>query len=252
MHKHDPAWARQSVIDTIVSRPFLRNLTLTFPGMVSWPMDVLYLNQEFFAKLSPKMPLDFSHVAVARMGFYLDHSLLPHLRALRSLELIDIAPVNGIPLRPLAEIYKTLAHERIFLSHIVIDDVFPEFLDYLSSYSGILVELSILYLHKPTPWVELDDLAEQFYGSVLLKHVKSLELLNISPIFRCKWCFDPQDCSVLSQAKQLHSLSVSFPASLPSTHSWSTLPNPYDYEFGLDEAVCDCFLLFETSTEKCH
>jgi len=103
------------------------------------------------------MLLHFSHVAVAGMELCLDHKMLPHLHALCSLKLIAIEPKIG---RPLAEIYKTLACECIFLSHFVIDDVFPEFLDYLSLYSGILVELSILYLYKPIPWGELDDLAK--------------------------------------------------------------------------------------------
>ncbi|KAM6502716.1 hypothetical protein JOM56_002693 [Amanita muscaria] len=261
MHKHDLAWARQSVTDAIVSLRSLRNLKLIFPCRGCWElpmiMDVLHINQlsnlqkisifgecnnyqslvvdriaeaiakspflthfkvayhsydppplqDFFTKRSPKMPLHFSHVAVAGMAFCLDHRLLPHLRALRSLELISIGAKN------VAEIYKTLARERIFLSHIVIDNVFPEFLDYLSLHAGILVELSILYLRRPTPRGELDALAERFYGYVLPKHVKSLELLNISPIFCCKWCFNPQHCSMFSQAKQLRSLSVSFPES---------------------------------------
>jgi hypothetical protein len=163
------------------------------------------------------------------------------------LELINIAPTNGIHARPLADIYKTLACERIFLSHIVIDDVFPEFLDYLSLYSGTLVELSILYLCKPTHWEELDALAEQFYGSVLPKHVKSLELLDIRPIFRCKWCFDLQNCSVFSQAKQLRFLNVSFPVSFPFTHSWPTLLNPDEYEYSVIDAVCNFHLLSGTS-----
>jgi hypothetical protein len=167
MHKHDLAWARQSITDAIVGLRFLRNLKLIFPETLSWQlnMDVLlvHLNQlsnlqkisifdargksvtvdgvaeviakspllthfkvnyhsrvlppppqDFFAKRSPKMPLHFSHVAVAGMEFCLDHRLLPHLRALRSLELINIAPTNG---RPLAEIYKTLAREHISQSH---------------------------------------------------------------------------------------------------------------------------------------
>jgi len=65
------------------------------------------------------------------------------------------------------------------------------------------------------------------YASVLLKHVKSLELFNISPIFCCKWCFNPQYYLVLSQAKQLHSLSVSFPLSspwpIPGIQTWTQM-----------------------------
>jgi len=56
----------------------------------------------FLRKAISMMPLHFSHVAVAGMGFCLDHRLLPHLCSLRSLELINIAPTNGIRLRPLA------------------------------------------------------------------------------------------------------------------------------------------------------
>jgi hypothetical protein len=230
------------VAEVIAKSPLLTHFEVNYHSWVLLPPP-----QYFFAKRSPMMPLHFSHVAVTGMEFCLDHRLLPHLRSLRSLELINIAPTNGIRLRPLADIYKTLAHEHIFLSHIVIDDVFPEFLDYLSLYSGTLVELSILYLCKPTPWEELDALAERFYGSVLPKHVESLELLKICPIFRCKWCFDLQDCSVLSQAKRLHSLNVSFPVSFPFTHSWPTLLDPDEYEYSLIDAVCDFFLLSETS-----
>jgi hypothetical protein len=52
---------------------------------------------------------------------------------------------------------------------------------------------------------------------------------------------------VLSQAKQLRSLNMSFPVLFPFTHSWPTLLNPDEYEYSLIDVVCDFHLLSETS-----
>ena len=41
----------------------------------------------------------------------------------------------------MTKFYKTLTHEHVHLNCVVIDDVLPIFLDYLSSYSGILKEI---------------------------------------------------------------------------------------------------------------
>ncbi|KIM40712.1 hypothetical protein M413DRAFT_28489 [Hebeloma cylindrosporum] len=171
------------------------------------------LVENFLAKRSPQMPLNFSHVAISDMQYNL--RVKPQLHALRSLELINTAPFP--PLEYLMQsrtlmtnFYRSLIDERILLERIVVDDVFPTFLDYLDSYSGVLTELSILYLYKPVAWQELDDLAARFYASILPKHIGSLEILNISPFFTCEWCFHPREHFLFSRATQLRFLNVSF------------------------------------------
>ena len=203
---------------------------------VHYPRDYPPPVENFLAKRSPEMHLRFSHVSIADMNY--SFRVKPHLHALRSLELTNTAPYHR-PLESLAEsrglmteIYKSLADERILLSRIVIDDVFPVLLDYLSSYSGILTEISIICLYKPVPWKELDELAVRFYTFILPKHIGSLEILDISPMFTCEWCFNPKKQSLFSQARRLRSLSISFAfADLSVTN-----PNlPVDY--ALDDAV---------------
>ena len=196
------------VADAIANSPLLAHLELDYPCGFSPPLD------NFLAKRSPDMRLSLSHVVIADVRYFF--RVKPHLHALRSLELTNTAPYSR-PLKFLVErrtvmakFYKTLAYERTFLSRIVIDDVFPTFLDYLSLYSGILTEISILYLYKPVPWEDLDQLAVRFYTSILPKHIDSLEILDISPMFTCKWCFHPKEYLLFSQAKHLRSLSVSF------------------------------------------
>ena len=145
----------------------------------------------------------------------------------------------------MTKIYKNLTDERIFLSRIVIDDVFPAFLDYLSSYSGILTEICIIGLYKPVPWEELDELAVRFYALILPKHISSLEILDISPMFTCKWCFHPKEHSLFSQAKRLRSLSISFPFADFSAAN----PNlPVNY--ALDDAVRDPLSCISDSPKK--
>lgn len=204
------------VAEAIAKSPRLAHFEVSYPFWDALPL------QDFFTKRSPTAHLSFSHVALADMRFCL--GVQPNLHALRSLELTNTLP-SSRPVRELmasrshlVKIYNTLAHERVFLTRIVIDDVFPALLDYLSLYCGILTELSIVYLYKPIPWGELDKLAVRFYASVLPKHVDSLELLNISPMFSCGWCFDPQHCSAFLQAECLRSLSVSF-AFIPLLHT---------------------------------
>ena len=224
------------VAEAMANNPLLAHLEIDYPYANDFP-PLAY----FLAKRSPETHPSFSHAAIANGRHYF--GVMPHLYALRSLELTD----NTSGLKRFTEsrtlmtkIYKTLAHERILLSRIVIDDVFPAFLDYLSSYSGILTDISILHLYKSVPFEELDELAVRFYASILPKHIGSLEILNISPRFTCNWCFHPKKHSLFSRAKHLRSLSVSF------AHSSVADPN-LDYTVTLDDIVCDLPLVCEMS-----
>ena len=220
------------VAGAIEKSPSLAHLEVHYPR--DYPPPV----QNFLAKRSPEMHLGFSHVSIADMSY--NFRVMPHLHALRSLELTNTAPYLK-PLESLmesralmAKIYKSLTDEHILLSRIVIDDVFPAFLDYLGSYSGILTEISIICLYKPVPWRELDELAARLYAFILPKHIGSLEILDISPMFTCGWCFHPKEHSLFSQAKCLRSLSISFAFADFSVEN----PNlPVDY--ALDDAVRD-------------
>jgi len=181
---------------------------------VHYPRDYPPPVEGFLAKRSSEIHLRFSHVSIADMSY--KFRVKPHLHALRSLELTNTAPYRR-PLESLmesralmAKIYKSLTDERILLTRIVIDDVFPTFLDYLSSYSGILTEIRIICLYKPIPWGELDELAALFYTFILPNHIDSFEILDISPMFTCEWCFHPKEYSLFSKAKCLRSLSISF------------------------------------------
>jgi len=220
------------VAEAIANNPLLAHLEIDYPWGDFPPLE------NFLAKRSPGVYPSYSHVAIADVRFCL--GVMPHLYALRSLELTNTTPYICARIRftesrtLMTKIYKTLAHERILLSRIVIDDVFPAFLDYLSSYTGILTDISILYLFKPVPFEELDQLAVRFYASILPKHIGSLEILNISPMFTCKWCFHPKVQSLFSRAKHLRSLSVSFAFAL--AHSSVADPN---LDYTLDDIVCD-------------
>jgi hypothetical protein len=227
------------IAETIAKSPLLTHLEVDYPHWLYGPP-----LQDFFSKLPPYMHLRLSYVAAGRTQFCLDKRMLPHFRALQSLELLNIsqedAPLQITGKRELTEIYMTLAREHIFLSRIVIDVVFPALLDYLDSYSGVLVDLRILHLdNKSIPWETLDALAERFYDSTLPKHIDSLEILDISPEFACRWCFDPQDCAVLSRSRRLSLLRVTF----APTKFWNTYPDPDEYEYGFDHAVRDLALV---------
>ena len=198
------------VAGAIEKSPSLAHLEVHYPRDDPPPVE------GFLAKRSSEMHLRFSHVSIADMGYNFRVPVKPHLHALRSLELTNTAPYHN-PLESLmesralmAKIYKSLTDERILLTRIVIDDVFPTFLDYLSSYSGILTEIHIICLYKPVPWGELDELAARFYAFILPNHIDTLEILDISPMFTCEWCFHPKKYSLFSQAKCLRSLSISF------------------------------------------
>ena len=201
--------------------------------------------EKFLTKRLPKMHLGCSHVAIEDMSY--NFRMKSHLRALHSLELTNPAPHRRpVESRTLmAKICKTLTDERILLSRIVTDDVFPAFLDYLSSYSGILTEISIICLYRPVPWEELDELAARFYAFILPQHISSLEILDISPMFICKWCFHPREHSLFSQATCLRSLSISF----AFADFWVANPNlPVDY--ALDDAVRDLLSGISDSLKK--
>jgi len=216
--------------EAIANSPLLAHLEIDYPLGNPPPLD------DFLVKRSPEMPLSFSRVAFGDVQYYF--RVTPHLHALRSLELTNTSfyfdPLKCLPESRtlMTKIYQTLADEHILLSRIVVDNVFPAFLDYLSSYSGILTEISILNLYKPVPWEELDDLATRFYTSILPKLVGSLEILNISPMFICKWCFHPKAYSLFAQAKHLRSLNVTF----VFAHSSVADPN---LDYTLDDSVCD-------------
>jgi len=227
------------VAEAIAKSPLLAQLELDYPWGFSPPLD------NFLEKRPPDMrSLSLSHVVIADVRYFF--RVKPRLHALRSLELTNTAPSTR-HLKFLVErrtvmtkFYKTLAHERTFLSRIVIDDVFPVFLDYLSLYSGILTEISILYLYKPVPWEDLDELAVRFYASILPKHIGSLEVLDISPMFTCKWCFHPKEYLLFSKAKHLRSLSVSF----AFAHSANADPN---LDHTLSDTVRDHYLVCDIS-----
>ena len=122
------------VAEAIGNNPLLAHLEINYPWGDFPPLD------NFLAKRSPETHPSFSHVAIADVRYYF--GMMPQMYALRSLELTNTASyicsmTRFIESRTLmSEIYKALAHERILLSRIIIDDVFPAFLDYLSSYSG--------------------------------------------------------------------------------------------------------------------
>lgn len=172
-------------------------------------------------------PLALTHLNLRSWCVRLDSETLPHLAMLESLtinnnidtrkdgsieELVDIArdelvERTGDYCSTNDEIWDTLRREGIYLSEVSTDEVSEALLDYLASYSG-LKKVTLSFATSPN-MTSSDALAIRFYYNVLPKHVGSLSVLDISPIFEGKWCFGKHNIASVRQCTKLVSLKMS-------------------------------------------
>lgn len=153
----------------------------------------------------------------------MDESILPHLRSLRSLRLLDnlSLPLEAedfrlpddvptqrlqVPESPNSEIWETLEREKIFLSNISTDIVDDALLSYLASYQSVK-ELSFAYASL-NGRISSNGIAKRFYEEVLPRHAGSIESLCVRPGFDGAWCFSEQIDTHISRCQALSELTM--------------------------------------------
>jgi len=185
------------------------------------------LHQVFKYYPADAPPLRLRHIGLNACLLRLDHTTLRHLKTLKSLQLTAIIdpyapPYDGYETNidngeeqkrvgsSLADIWKTMEAQGIWLEAIHHEDVCPEFLDYLSSYSG-LKSLNV----RPDPWHKglpySNPLATRFFANPgpLFNHLQTLENLHIEPRYEGDWCFDSHNASAVAACINLRTFGMS-------------------------------------------
>jgi len=173
--------------------------------------------------------LRLHHLGLNACLLRLDDATLPHLRRLKSLRLTNLYDPYTQPHgsqstniknaqkqkqvgSSIEELWRTMAHEGIWLEDIVHEDVCPGFLEYLSSYSG-LKSLKLVPDQGGQTSSYANAQAQQFFAQTgpLIHHSHTLEKLVIKPRYEGRWCFDmvspPESLSACVKLKTLR-LSV--------------------------------------------
>ena len=106
-----------------------------------------------------------------------------------------------------SDVYVDLARARLFCSRLIVYYVDSTLLDYLSQYSGILQELSLLLQNVSS------GLAGRFWEAVLPEHAATLQVLNVCPEVVCPevgsgLCFSDQAIHAIMQCSRLRSLTL--------------------------------------------
>ncbi|KAF8128493.1 hypothetical protein K438DRAFT_1984485 [Mycena galopus ATCC 62051] len=151
-----------------------------------------------FADLFPDLaePLRLTGLRMDRYNLRLDHSTIPHLRSLKSLQLFRVYP----------EIWDSLRQESIHLIEIHTDTIEESLLEYLSSYSGL--EHLIIACAGGKSEVEANRRANEFFTNALPHHTRSLVALGCRGHWEGRWSFGMHNAGVLAQLQNLTSLCM--------------------------------------------
>lgn len=173
---------------------------------------------------SPTEPLRLIELSLTSYGVYLDATIIPHLRFLRSLtfrrdvtripqvqmvanQIVKSYPqLNGLSSTD-QEIWDTFRREGIHLEAVSVDRIEDGLLSYLASYSG-LRRLTIDNAGADSETAS-NRLADIFFQSALVPHMQSLVALSCPASFEGRWCFGTHNTGVITQFHLLRSLCMS-------------------------------------------
>ena len=148
------------------------------------------------------LPSRLRHLCLHGFLNRIDKSILPHLRQLTSLELIDMQYKYSD-----GDIWSTLTGSGIQLEELVHDRTPISLIDYLSSYAGLKkLKLSV------SPFTNISSsnkAAIRFFNDVLSRHVETLESLSLQSNYEGEWCFTLRNAGVIGQCTKLNHLLMS-------------------------------------------
>jgi hypothetical protein len=105
-------------------------------------------------------------------------------------------------------------HLQIHLRDISTDNVTPDLLAYLASYSG--VEKLRFWGLSTQGQIQADNLADTFFTTVLPRHAKSLLELSCPASYECRWRFGTHNVDALSALHNVRNLNVSINSDKPA------------------------------------
>ncbi|KAH9475111.1 hypothetical protein JR316_0012222 [Psilocybe cubensis] len=187
------------------------------------------LHQLFKYHASTMPPLRLRELRLRSMFVRLDHVTLPHLTHLTTLHLEEIDEPSENASHSLSRrfgrgasaglskdrekyessvesIWDVLRVAGVRLQNITVTSISSSFLDYLSSYSGLIklnLETSGLQDGESS-----DAMAARFYDGRLNSHVRSLESLQITASFEGLWCFGAHNVKTISCLTNLRNLGM--------------------------------------------
>ncbi|KAJ7712880.1 hypothetical protein B0H16DRAFT_1899755, partial [Mycena metata] len=183
----DLLWAQTVVIETLNTMSSVQCLNLT---------DAM-IKTDHFAALPPLSNLR-DLVLSSRNSWSSRGEFLPWLqrgvRASRELKILGLDDSRGPE-----QLWETLKQENIRLQILNIPEMTEHVLEYLASYSGLLVlQVGIMY----------DRFGDQFFSDVLPKHVESLLVLRCPGYSEGACSFGPKNITLISEMHQLQVLEM--------------------------------------------
>lgn len=211
LHSHLAGHLRQ----VIGNSSHLTHLDLRTFGWPSNHNDTLAVS-DLLSGISRGQPLRLTCLELDGWPTTLKPCVLPHLRSLISLKFVNgwerasdllTFEIDEIPANPRAgEVWEVLRTAAIFIPEIIVDVVDDAQLIYLDSHPGIK-KLTLLGAGDSE---SSDLLATKFYGTILPKHVHTLESLTIKAAFEGNWCFGKHNFAVLARCRRLVELKMSY------------------------------------------
>ncbi|KAJ7126181.1 hypothetical protein C8R44DRAFT_781279 [Mycena epipterygia] len=194
---NSPPWHRSLIVEFLASSTLLTNLELSLDKAA----DLKGLERLAGLRRLKIEVYCQPFLAPETLGRQVTH-IVAHNRHLCSLQLATSRREDP----GWSEIWTLLRTERIYLKQISDNAISTEFLEYLSSYSG----LERLTLHPlGCSAVNSGRLADMFFDAVLPRHADSLVELSCLAEFEGKWSFGAHNAEQISQLKQLTRLEMS-------------------------------------------
>ncbi|KAF8649404.1 hypothetical protein AX16_005845 [Volvariella volvacea WC 439] len=153
-----------------------------------------------------RRPLELEYLSLRGWAVEVDEVIIPHLRALKTLRLLNQIGLTDEDELPCTPIWRALQREKIHLKSITTDVVEYALMDYLASYVGVQ-ELHFAYVVSFRR-ISAYGTSERFWTECLPLHVKSLQSLTIRPGLECRWCYDERCAPILAKCTQLRELSL--------------------------------------------
>jgi len=191
----------------------LTSLTIDMTHRYHLPYTKSESLHQLFQYCSAKHPPRLHHLGLHHCLVLLDEVALHNLSHLTSFKLLhtrykDLGPSCSEVSSSPDDIWSAFTGSGIRLQELEHDTITDSLLDYLLTFSG-LKKLSLIGLGDNEQNLSETPAYARFCSFVLPKHQETLEELNITPYFDCRWCFGSHNAYVIAKCTKLRYISMS-------------------------------------------
>ena len=207
-------WLFLNLATLLASSSKLTSLTIDMAHRYYPPYTMSESLHQLFQYSSDKhLPPRLRHLGLDYCLVLLDEVALHNLSHLTSFKLLhtqyeDLDPSCSEVASSPDDIWSAFTGSGIRLQELEHDTVTDSLLDYLLTFSG-LKKLSLIGLGDNEQNLSDTPAYARFCTFVLPNHQETLEELNLTPYFDCRWCFGSHNAYVIAKCTKLKHISMS-------------------------------------------